>query len=182
MTELETLQRAKMYIEKMAKGIDPLTDKDIPEGSVLDQVRISRCLFYVSDVLGRVIDNDGYVGPKPKPTLREFSITPDILARVPISEEPVRITQLVQTIADTVNDPGMRRLKTTVITDWLMAAGFLAKQQLPDGKSIRVPTAEGVRIGIFFQSRQGLYGEYNAVYYTADAQRFVLDNLLSLLP
>ena len=55
MTELETLQRAKMYIDKMAKGIDPLTDMEIPEDSILNQVRISRCLYYVSDVLARRI-------------------------------------------------------------------------------------------------------------------------------
>ena len=181
MTELETLQRAKMYIDKMAKGIDPLTDMEIPEDSVLNQVRISRCLYYVSDVLGRVIANDGHVGPKPQQILREFSITPEILAMVPISQEPVRVTQLVQTIADTINDAGMRKLKTTVITDWLMNIGFLVKHDLPDGKTIRVPTPEGNRIGIFLQSRQGQYGEYNAVYYSPEAQRFVLDNLLSLL-
>lgn len=182
MTELETMQRAKMYIDKLARGIDPLTDTEIPEDSALNQVRISRCLYYVSDILGRVIENDGHVGPKPKQILREFSITPEILARVPISQEPIRVTQLVQIIADTINDTGMRKLKTTVITDWLMDTGFLVKQDLPEGKTIRVPTPNGNRIGIFLQSRQGQYGEYNAVFYSAEAQKFILDNLLSLLP
>ena len=181
MTELETMQRAKMYIDKLAQGIDPISDREVPEGSVLNQVRISRCLFYVSDVLGRVISNDGYIGPKPKQKLRDFAITPEQLAMVPVSQEPVRITQLVQMIADTVNDPQMRKLKTTVITDRLMETGFLAKQTMPDGKSVRVPTPQGQQLGIFLQNRQGQYGEYHAVYYTAEAQRFILDDLLSML-
>ena len=62
MTELEIMQRAKMYVDKLANGINPLTDQPAPEGDTVNQVRISRCLFYVSDVLRRVIENGGQVG------------------------------------------------------------------------------------------------------------------------
>ena len=64
MTELEKMQRAKMYIDKLANGVDPLTDAEITSDSTLNNVRISRCLFYVSEVLGKVIDNGGEVGRK----------------------------------------------------------------------------------------------------------------------
>ncbi|MBP5166657.1 MAG: hypothetical protein ILP09_05290 [Oscillospiraceae bacterium] len=50
MTELETLQRAKMYLDKLANGIDPLTDRPAGENDRIHQARISRCLFYVSDI------------------------------------------------------------------------------------------------------------------------------------
>ena len=48
MTELETMQRAKMYLDKLARGIDPITDREMPEDAVLNNVRICRCLHYVS--------------------------------------------------------------------------------------------------------------------------------------
>ena len=51
MTELEIMQRAKMYMEKLAQGIDPISDQEIPEDSVLNNVRLARCFFYVSGVL-----------------------------------------------------------------------------------------------------------------------------------
>ena len=51
MTELETMQRAKMYLDKLANGINPLTDQPASDSDCINQVRISRCLFYVSDVL-----------------------------------------------------------------------------------------------------------------------------------
>ena len=66
MTELETMQRAKMYLEKLAQGIDPITDQEISEDSTLNNVRLARCFFYVSDVLGQVIANGGVIGGKPK--------------------------------------------------------------------------------------------------------------------
>ena len=84
MTELETMQRAKMYLDKLAQGIDPISNQEIPEDSVLNQVRLARCFFYVSDVLGRVIANGGTVGAHTRNV--DFSITPEQLARVRIMD------------------------------------------------------------------------------------------------
>ena len=51
MSEKEAILRAKMYIDKLANGIDPVTDKKIPDDEVVNNVKISRCLFYVSSIL-----------------------------------------------------------------------------------------------------------------------------------
>ena len=75
----------------------------------------------------------------------------------------------------------MKKLSTTVITNWLLEKGFLEKQTGLDGKSRRVPTQNGLMIGLSTQTRQGLYGEYQAVFYNAQAQQFVLDNLTAML-
>ena len=48
MTDLETIKRAKLYMEKLANGIDPITDKEAPEDDIINNVRLSRCFFYVS--------------------------------------------------------------------------------------------------------------------------------------
>ena len=45
------MERTHMYINKLAKGINPLDDSLIPGNDVLNNVRLSRCLFYVSDIL-----------------------------------------------------------------------------------------------------------------------------------
>ena len=64
MTELETLKRAKMYVDKLANGVNPLNDEHVKDDDVINNVRISRCLFYVSSVLSKVIDNGGEVNQK----------------------------------------------------------------------------------------------------------------------
>ena len=179
MTELETMQRAKMYMDKLAQGIDPITNQEAPEDSVLNNVRLARCFFYVSDVLSKVIDNGGVIGGKPK--LQDFTINPDQLARVRISQEPVRVTQLVDMIGAAVDNPQMKKLSTTTVTNWLLEKGFLEKQMGPDGKSRRVPTQNGLMLGLSTETRQGQYGEYQAVFYSAAAQQFVLDNLPDIL-
>ena len=58
MTDHEILCRAKTYIDKLANGIDPLTDEPVRENDIVNNVRISRCLFYVSGVLDKVISGD----------------------------------------------------------------------------------------------------------------------------
>ena len=59
MTELEKIKRAKMYLDKLANGINPLDDTVVPDEDIVNQVRLSRCFFFVSDVLRQVIENGG---------------------------------------------------------------------------------------------------------------------------
>lgn len=48
MTELEKIKRAKMYMDKLANGINPLDDSRVPETELINNVRLSRCFFFVS--------------------------------------------------------------------------------------------------------------------------------------
>ena len=178
MTELEMIQRAKMYMEKLAQGIDPISDQEIPEDSVLNNVRLARCFFYVSGVLDQVIANGGNVKKTPK---KNFYVTEEELRRLNPSPEPIRITQFVELVMNAINDPDRKKLKTTTITDWLIEKGFLSKQADTDGKSKRLPTAMGEQIGLAVKLREGQYGTYQAVCYSEDAQRFLLDHLQEML-
>ena len=59
MTELEKIERAKMYIDKLANGINPIDDSMAPDEDIINNVRLSRCFFFVSDILRQVIENGG---------------------------------------------------------------------------------------------------------------------------
>ena len=85
MTELEIMQRAKVYMDKLAQGIDPISDQEMPEDSVLNNVRLARCFFYVSGVLDQVIANGGNVKKTPK---KDFYVTEEELRRIAVSQEP----------------------------------------------------------------------------------------------
>lgn len=57
MNELQKINRAKIYLENLANGVNPLTDQPVGENDIVNNVRISRCLFYVSDILGKIVEN-----------------------------------------------------------------------------------------------------------------------------
>ena len=59
MTELEKIERAKMYMDKLANGINPIDGTMAPDDDLINNVRLSRCFFFVSDVLRQVIENGG---------------------------------------------------------------------------------------------------------------------------
>lgn len=178
MTELEIMQRAKMYMDKLAQGIDPISDQEMPEDSVLNNVRLARCFFYVSGVLEQVIANGGKVV---RISQKDFFVTDEELRRVIPSQEPIRITQFADRIMNAINDPDRKKLKATTITNWLIEKGFMSKQAQADGKPKRLPTAMGEQIGLTVKLREGQYGTYQAVFYSEEAQRFLLDHLQEIL-
>ena len=175
MTELETMQRAKMYMEKLAQGIDPTTG----EVSALDNPRLVKCFAYVADVLDRVIQNGGMVGDRSN--LPPFTITVEEISRIELSSEPVRMTELLDRINRVVNTARMKKLSAGVVSGWLLADGLLEKQQKADGSTSRLPTGRGRQMGLFTEIRQGQAGEYTAVYYDSRAQRYVVDHLPEIL-
>ena len=178
MTELETVKRAKMYMDKLAQGIDPITDCELPYDSALNNVRLARCFFYVSDILRQVIDNGGQVGAVKK---TDFVITAAQLANVKPKSTPIRITEFAELLTKYVDPLHVKKLSATKLTNWLIYKGFLVKETMPDGRSRRVPTPAGRALGMTTQMRQTRDGEYLAVYYDVNAQQFLLDNLHGIL-
>lgn len=53
-TELETMKHAKEYIDKLANGIDPFTDKPVPDGDIINNVKLSRCFSTFRGYLKRL--------------------------------------------------------------------------------------------------------------------------------
>ena len=153
MTELETMQRAKMYLDKLAQGIDPISGQEIPNDSVLNNVRLARCFFYVSGILDQVIANGGRVISGEK----NFYITQEEISRLQPSQEALRITQFADRITDGVHDPARKRLKATTITNWLIEKGFLEKRVDEAGKSKRLQESSWACLSGRCRGRPGLF-------------------------
>ena len=97
------------------------------------------------------------------------------------SQEPILISQFLELVMNAIGDTERKRLSHTTITNWLILKGFLQKQEGPDGKSKRLPTPAGEQLGLTVRTREGQYGTYQAVYYSQDAQQFILDHLQDIL-
>lgn len=181
MTELETLARAKLYLDKLANGIDPLSEREIPEGEVINQVRISRCLFYVSNVLERVIAMGGLErGVAKKGKKLPFALDLNRRSDFAYSDEPIPVSEIAGRISALSGVENMRKLKYKSINTWLVEIGALEEVEY-NGKLRRRPTVMGEQLGIFPERRVGKEGEYWVVLYRRSAQEFILDNLEAIL-
>lgn len=175
-TELDKLVRAQQYIAKLAEGIDPITDTALPQDAVLNNVRLSRCFFYVADVLSQVIRE---YGKTPKEALPAFHITEEELRKVAVADEPVNITTLLKAIGEAA--PGRKKLAATSVTGWLVQQDYLKTVQDDDGKSRKEITPKGKDIGLYTEMRDGPSGRYLAMLYPPEAQRFVLSHINDIL-
>ena len=176
MTEIETLKRAKLYIEKLAKGINPIDDSVIPDEDVVNHVRLSRCFFYVADVLQQVVDAGGVVTPQ-KSRKEPFCLPIEKRQMFEYSDAPISVSEMVKRINDLVADENVNKLTVTMVTQWLANIGLLVSEVNAGGKTAKRPSPQGVSIGIGTENRTGPNGPYLAVLYDRDAQQFVLDNL-----
>ena len=178
MTELETMQRAKIYLDKLARGVDPISNQEVPEDTVLNNVRISRCLHYVSGVLEQVIANGGVVGKREE---SPFVVDRSRMGGIRLTEQPVSLTEFTGNIVAGMGDPNMKRPSPKAITGWLIDRGLMELTTDPEGKQRRLPTEAGLRAGLSTARRTGQNGEYLAVYYDANIQRLILDHLEEIL-
>ena len=184
MTDLEIMQRAKRYLDQLANGVNPLTGQPVPDGEVLNNVRISRCLFYVSDILRQVIENGGTVSRPRKSSVlrRDFTITPQQLAQFQLSDTPLKITEIVRRLNELSNSEDMKQLQPVNITEYLRECGMMELMDNGHGKQVRLPTEAGYSIGLTADDRVAPNGQpYTAVFYSRDAQQFILDNMGAVL-
>lgn len=180
MTELETLNHAKAYMEKLARGINPLDDSIIPDNDVVNNVRLSRCFFYVADVLRQVIDNGG-ITKQPKGKKLPFYLTAEQREAFAFSEDPLTISEVANRVNDLIAMDIMVRFSRTTLTEWLLSIGLIQAELQENGTLSKKPTAEGERLGITLENRVGNNGVFRVVVYNMDAQHFIIDNIDSVI-
>lgn len=176
MTELEKIAYAKSFIDKLANGINPLNDTPIPDDDIANNVRLSRCFFYVSDILRQVYENGGVTKPTRTHKI-PFSVSVEQLENFEYSSEPISVSEIAKRIYTMADNENMVKLSYRQINQWLLNIGMLFWNDLGGRKPVKRPTKEGNQIGITVESRMGRYGEYQVVLYNEEAQRFILDNL-----
>ena len=176
MTELEKIAYAKSFIDKLANGINPLDDTPIPDNDIANNVRLSRCFFYVSDILRQVYENGGVTKPRRTPKI-PFAVTLEQLEKFEYSAEPIAVSEIAKRIYAMADNENMEKVSYRQINQWLLNIGMLYLHDFGGRKPVKRPTEEGNQIGITVETRMGRYGEYQVVLYNEDAQRFILDNL-----
>ena len=175
MAEVEKLLKAKFYCEKLANGIDPISDKAMPFDTVLNQVQLARLFFFLTE----------YIGEELKPTRKSrtspsklpFLICRADLSSVEISPYPISISEFSRRVNEHVQEES-RQFSHNWPIEWLLTAGFLI---MSESDSTKLPTDAGKKIGISNETRKGQYKEYRVTLYNKDAQQFLIDNMDSIL-
>lgn len=182
MTELERLRQAHDDLFQLANGIDPLTGQELPASDVIQRVQVSRCLFFTCDILRQVIAQGGLSqSKKGKKKKLPFSLSPEARAGLECSDPPTTIRHICQRLNDLIDPEQMQRMKVTSLTAFLTRSGLLYQQEVPNGKTQKLPTPAGRSLGLATETRTGQDGPYTVVTYNRTAQQLILDNLDSII-
>ena len=177
MAEPEKLRKVKQCIDSLAEGLDPFSGRPLPEGDIVNDVRVSRCLFFVSALLQEQLQ-----GPPPRKTgkKRAFWLSLEERERVAFSAQPIPASELARRM-NAAGAQDRKKISYRQITDWLVEVGMLRLEENPAGSQRRRPTASGETLGISVENRVGQNGPYQVVLYDQDAQRFIVDNVDAIM-
>ena len=175
MTDRERLYTAKLYMDKLANGMNPLDGEELPEDTLLNDVYLCRTFMFVSGILDEVIRNNCMVTKMPNSKKEKFRITESQRVQIKVTEEAVGVSAIVSRISR-VLDKNVRNVTSLKITGWLEAQGLLRRVTI-GGRTQKVATDEGNVLGI--ETRTVTYGdkEYRKTLYNMNAQGFIIANL-----
>ena len=186
MTEVEKIAYAKMFIDKLANGINPLDDTPIPEGDIANNVRLSRCFFYVSGILQKEIERERRKLPKEKkPAPPPFSITQEQLQNFEYASFPISASAIARKInwlvREDIEARRMERFSYRKINYWLRDIGMIEWREWHNGKSRRFPTPEGEAAGLILQVWENYGRSTPVIYFSTEAQHFIIDNFEAVM-
>lgn len=197
MTEAQRILYAKTYIDKMANGQNPLTDEYLPDSDLLNNVKITRCLFYVSSLLEELCELKGenantntHTDTKPyrnaatqskKPYASKgkpkFCATQQMTDNFPYRSGGIYTRDIADYFNAEADKIGMRKVYTSAIFAWLTKNGYLL-DVTANGISYKTASGKGKQIGIIAEPRKDKEGKYyTTVKIGIDAQKLIVAHI-----
>lgn len=173
MEEKEKIAIARDWVRKLANGVNPLNGSALKDDDIVNNVHISRCLFYVADVLGKYSER--------RTKVDENRTVPFAASAISIEKynyvEAISISAFAREIRNLI-PRDMQAVSNASMIKWLLQEGLL-KESEPDmkGRINKIATEKGQEIGIFNEDRENNGGHYFATLYNRDAQRYLLDHI-----
>lgn len=184
MTELEKLQYTKSFIDKLANGINPLTGENIPENELLNNIRISRCLFYVSNILNELClewssgkSKDKSTQTKKKP----FHISNEAMQSFEYSCDGLYIGDIAAKLNSIIDANTTKKISYKAITNWLIQQQYLYMYTMDNGKKCKRPTQAGIELGISEELRTSKNGKYYVLVYNVNAQKYIVTSCNTII-
>lgn len=174
MEEKEKIMLAQNWVRQLANGINPLNGSTLKDEDIVNNVHISRCLFYVAELLEKYSEKRSKSNAS-----RNMPFVSSAIQREKYNyTEAISISAFAREIARLIPD-NMQTVNYRQMVKWLMQKGLL-KDSEPDseGKISKIATEKGHEIGIYSESRErGRGGFYLATLYNKEAQGYLLNHI-----
>ncbi|MCL1912428.1 MAG: hypothetical protein FWG10_00750 [Eubacteriaceae bacterium] len=169
-TERDKIARARTFVEKMSKGMNPITNEPLPRLDSDSEKRIRACMAYLTGMLDSILAGPARAG-------QPVSISPQLKSRIKVSPKPINISDVVTNINVELKRAGIATLSLFSVSAWLNSQGLLEDGSV-EGKQFRIASDGANGLGINTVTRTGKDGRnYPITLYDEGAQRYIIENL-----
>lgn len=174
MSEIEKMQRAKMYIDKLAAGINPIDDSEVPPNDIVRNQRVVNCFRYISEILSK---QAGTRTPQKK-ELPPFFLPHEQRNLFEYSDTPLFGSEILKQVNSLAESFRCKKLKSKHFFYALTKIGLIGEVITADNVKFRCPTEFGLNNGVILEQNFRSDGsKYSSIKYQQAAQRFIIDNI-----
>lgn len=178
--DLEKLNTAITYTERIADGCNPLNNVPLEDNDILNNPNLIRCMYFIKEVLEEVRSNNGLVGGKREKSA-SIPFPTEILDEFTYKED-LSITYVLRQIYEPIAELNVKKISAAKITAALKEEGYLLEENNPEtGKNRKVPSKKGEELGIYLEEREYNGRMYQSVVYNRKAQEYIVTMLKRML-
>lgn len=177
-TEVERLENTRGIVDKLAKGINPFSGEPVQNDSLLNDARIIRSFYFISEVMNQMKrGNYRNRGNQALP----FTITPEQKAKIVFSEGSIGVNEFCRCINLCVDYNISRKLTGVELNKRLKKLEVLSEEITEAGKKRTVVNEKSPEYG-FASERKSYNGtEYDKVVIDDIGKKYLLDNLETIM-
>ena len=174
-SEFEKIAMAKSVLEKIAQGTNPANGEVIAGESFLNDPKLVRCFYFISEVLDRVLTG------LYKVKASEFFITKEQKNRVKLPEGKIGVSTFSNCINRVIDLSLSKKLTGVELNRRLKQMGILGELKIDETKSRTVTNDKSKEFGFEMEHRifKGL--EYEMVVMNDQGKKYLLENLESIM-
>ena len=176
MNEQQKIEKAKEILEKIAKGVDPLTGEQIEGESFLNDPRMIRCFYFVAEVLDNV--NKGVYSSRRG---GKFVITEEQKKMVEFPAENIGVNEFSKRINACIDPAVSKNLTGTELNKKLKKLGILSEEQYGEGKTRTTTNDRSAEFGFELEPKSYNGVEYNMVVINDIGKKYLLENIEQIM-
>lgn len=172
--DTQKLKETKGLIEKLANGVNPITNTPIQDESILNNPKIVRSFYFLTDYIEIQIEQKKF--PIKKPT--KFVITHEQLEKVVLPIGEIGINEIAKAINKVIDQQVSKKVTGQMINKKLKELGILSEMVAEDGKTNTITNENSEGYGIESVARNFNGREYQKIVYNEVGKEFLLDNFM----
>lgn len=176
--EQQKIEKAKIILEKIAKGVDPLTGEQIEGDSFLNDPRMIRCFYFVAEVLDNV--NKGVYSSRGNNSSK-FFITEEQKRMVEFPPEKIGVNEFSKRINACIDPAVSKKLTGTELNKKLKKLGILSEEQYGNGKTRATTNDRSAEYGFELEKKSYSGVEYNMVVINDIGKKYLLENIEQIM-